>query len=165
MPPAQEERHIEPAPAPPPAGLAGLVERLCGPAGPGGPGALWPRWIFLRCLGLIFFSAFYSLAFQIEGLLGPRGLLPAGDYPAAVARIVPGPARFYYAPTFLWAGAGDTALAALAWGGMIVSLSIVFNLWPRVSIAAALVLFLSFVAAAQDFSGYQSDGMLLEAAL
>src|SRR5690348_6868596 len=31
------------------------------------PGALWPRWIFLRALGLIFFSAFYSFAFQLRG--------------------------------------------------------------------------------------------------
>jgi hypothetical protein len=136
-------------------------ERLCGP---GGAGTLWPRWIFLRALGLIFFSAFYSLAFQIRGLLGPQGLLPAGEYLAAVARFAPGPAGFYYAPTLLWAGSGDAALLALAWGGMIASALLVFNLWPRGTIAISLVLFLSFVAGAQDFSGYQSDGMLLEAA-
>ena len=41
---------------------------------------LWPRWIWLRALGLIFLSAFYSLAFQITGLIGPRGILPAGEY-------------------------------------------------------------------------------------
>ena len=41
---------------------------------------LWPRWIWLRALGLIFLSAFYSLAFQITGLVGPRGILPAGEY-------------------------------------------------------------------------------------
>ena len=28
------------------------------------------RWIFLRALGAIFFSAFYSLFFQIRGLIG-----------------------------------------------------------------------------------------------
>ena len=43
-------------------------------------GYLWPRWIFLRALGLIFFSAFYALAFQIHGLIGERGILPAGLY-------------------------------------------------------------------------------------
>ena len=90
-----------------------LLDRLCGP-GAGGAGALWPRWIFLRALGLIFFSAFYSLAFQIRGLIGPHGLLPAGQYLEAVARFAPGAARFYYAPTLLWAGSGDAALAALA---------------------------------------------------
>ena len=38
---------------------------------------LWPRWLFLRGLGLIFLSAFYSLAFQIHGLIGASGILPA----------------------------------------------------------------------------------------
>ncbi len=37
------------------------------------------------------------------------------------------------------------------------------NLWPRAAIAVCLAAFLSFISAAQDFSSYQSDGMLLEA--
>ena len=49
-------------------------------------GSLWPRWLFLRALGLIFFSAFYSLAFQIHGLIGERGILPAGEYLRSGAR-------------------------------------------------------------------------------
>ena len=40
-------------------------------------GRLIPRWIFLRALALIYFSAFYSLLFQIKGLMGPEGILPA----------------------------------------------------------------------------------------
>src|SRR5205823_5743663 len=62
------------------------------------------RWIFLRTLGLIYFSAFFSLVFQIRGLIGPHAML-----------------------------------------------------------VICFACFLSFVSAAQDFSGYQSDGMLLEA--
>src|SRR6476661_1401494 len=41
---------------------------------------LWPRWLFLRALGLIFLSAFYSLAFQIRGLIGEHGILPTTSY-------------------------------------------------------------------------------------
>ncbi|HVH72519.1 MAG TPA: lipase maturation factor family protein, partial [Candidatus Dormibacteraeota bacterium] len=40
---------------------------------------LLPRWIFLRALGLIYYSAFFSLAFQIKGLIGPQGILPANE--------------------------------------------------------------------------------------
>jgi hypothetical protein len=40
---------------------------------------------------------------------------------------------------------------------------LVLNLWPRAMLAVCVLCFLSFVAAAGDFSGYQSDGMLLEA--
>jgi hypothetical protein len=35
----------------------------------------------LRALELIYFSAFLALLFQIEGLIGPRGILPARSYP------------------------------------------------------------------------------------
>src|SRR5947208_6963320 len=93
-------------------------------------GRLWPRWLFLRALGLVFFSAFYSLAFQIHGLIGPRGILPAGTYLAAVARVYPA-ARFWYAPTLLWLSSSDAALTALLAAGFAASLALVFNLWPR----------------------------------
>src|SRR2546430_11764713 len=46
---------------------------------------------------------------------------------------------------------------------MLASLLLVLNLWPRGMLAICFACFLSFVSAAQDFSGYQSDGMLLEA--
>ena len=141
-----------------------LAARFFAPDAATGGGVLWPRWIFLRCLGLIFFSAFYSLAFQIQGLIGPRGILPAGEYLSDVGRMLPGLSRFYYVPSILWIGAGSGALTALVWGGLIASVLLTLNVWPRGSIAVCLVLFLSFISAAQDFSSYQSDGMLLEAA-
>src|SRR2546425_4913975 len=128
------------------------------------PSYLRARWIWLRALGAIFFSAFYSLYFQIHGLIGPNGLLPASQYLEAL-RSALGAKRFWFVPTLLWIDASDRALDALVWIGLAASVAIIFNLWPRVSIAVAGMCFLSFVSAAQDFSSYQSDGMLLEAAL
>ena len=49
-------------------------------------GQMAPRWIFLRALALIYFSAFYSLLIQIKGLIGPEGILPAQDYLADIAQ-------------------------------------------------------------------------------
>lgn len=132
------------------------------PAGTQRPMHLWPRWIFLRALGLIYFSAFYSLVFQIKGLIGPGGILPADDYLQAVSAAMHS-ARFWYAPTLLWLGASNHALALLCWVGMVASLLLVLNLWPRAMLVVAFVCFLSFVSVGQDFSNYQSDGMLLEA--
>jgi hypothetical protein len=127
------------------------------------PGMLWPRWIFLRALGLIFFSAFYSLAFQIHGLIGPRGILPAGEYLQRVGSVLGAAKGAWYAPTLLWLGSGGLALTLVVGAGIIASLLLVANVWPRGSAAAATLLFLSCIAALQDFSSYQSDGMLLEA--
>ena len=133
-----------------------------GPGPAGAPGHLVPRWLFLRGLGIIYFSAFYSLLFQIRGMLGPQGLLPAGSYLQEVAKVM-GRARYWYAPTLLWFASGDHALMLLCWMGLLAALLLISNLWPRVMLAVCFVCFLSFVAAAQDFSGYQSDGMLLGA--
>ena len=57
-----------------------------------------PRWIFLRALAAIYFSAFLALVFQIKGLIGPNGILPAQNFLDAVARQA-GSLRFWYAPT------------------------------------------------------------------
>jgi hypothetical protein len=123
---------------------------------------LIPRWLFLRALGLIYFSAFFSFLFQIRGLIGPEGILPAGEYLQAVARSF-GPTRFWFAPTLLWFSSSSPMLLALCWVGMAASLLIVLNFWPRGMLAICFACFLSFVAAAGEFSSYQSDGMLLEA--
>lgn len=128
----------------------------------GAPDRLIPRWIFLRALGLIYFSAFYPLLFQIRGLIGPSGILPAQEYLEAVARSFPG-IRYWYAPTLLWFSSGNHTLILLCCLGIVASLLLVLNLWPRGALVVCTVCYLSFVSAAQDFSGYQSDGMLLEA--
>jgi lipase maturation factor 1 len=120
------------------------------------------RWIFLRGLGLIYFSAFFSLVFQVRGLIGPQGILPAGEYLKSV-RNSAGVGRFWYAPTLLWFSSGSHMLMALCWVGLLASLLIVFNCRPRAMLLVCFVCFLSFVGAASEFAGYQSDGMLLEA--
>ncbi len=138
-------------------GSTALSEPIANP-----PTRLWPRWIFLRALGLIYFSAFYSLIFQIKGLIGPNGILPAADYLTAVSAALHGH-RFWFAPTLFWFSSSDHTLMLVSWAGLVASLLVVFNVWPRMSLAICFVCFLSFVTAAQDFAGYQSDGMLLEA--
>ncbi|MGC8548214.1 MAG: lipase maturation factor family protein [Acidobacteriaceae bacterium] len=120
------------------------------------------RWLFLRALALIYFSAFYSLLFQIRGLIGPHGLLPAGQYLPRVAQAF-GIFRFWYAPTLLWLSAGPHMLMGLCWAGLAASVLAVFNLWPRLNFLICFVCYLSFIGAAQAFASYQSDGMLLAA--
>src|SRR4051812_30093150 len=127
------------------------------------PGVLWPRWIFLRCLGAIFFSAFYSLAFQIRGLIGDEGILPVTHYLPAVREAMPGIRAYWFAPSVFWATAGDRALMTVVVCGLIASTLLMLNVWPRATIGVSLLAFLSCIAVLQDFASYQSDGMLLEA--
>jgi len=121
-----------------------------------------PRWMFLRALAVFYFSAFYSLLFQIEGLIGPRGVLPAAKFLAALSGET-GSLRFWYAPTLFWVSSGEHTMMAVTWLGLIASIAAFLNLWPRFSFFVCLICFLSFVTAAEAFSSYQSDGMLLEA--
>src|SRR5437879_7905124 len=86
----------------------------------GASGRLLPRWIFLRALGLIYYSAFLSLTFQIRGLIGPHGILPAGEYLQVLAERF-GHAGYWYAPTLLWISSGPHALTEICWTGMIAS--------------------------------------------
>src|SRR5437879_5127397 len=105
---------------------------------------LIPRWLFLRMLGAIYFSAFFSLVFQIRGLIGPEGILPAKEYLQAVAHSFGYFSRLWFAPTLLWFSSGSPMLTALCWVGMVASLLAVFNVWPRGMLVICFACFLSF---------------------
>ncbi|HET6169678.1 MAG TPA: lipase maturation factor family protein [Terracidiphilus sp.] len=142
---------------------SGNVLRLLFDSSDGLRDRMVPRWIFLRALALIYFSAFYSLLFQIKGLIGPSGVLPAQQYLAAVNNSLSGAARYWYAPSLFWISPGSRALMLVTWIGIAASVIAFLNFWPRLSFFVCFACFLSFVSAAGDFSNYQSDGMLLEA--
>jgi lipase maturation factor 1 len=123
---------------------------------------LLPRWLWLRALALIYFSAFLSLLFQVKGLIGEHGILPAGETLAAIAQAA-GHNRFWIAPSLFWISWNTHFIVAVMWIGLLGSIAVFFNLWPRASLLICWICFLAFVSAAGDFSSYQSDGMLLEA--
>lgn len=143
-------------------GAAGSVVHWLFGSDRGAADRLLPRWIFLRALAAIYFSAFYSLLFQIRGLIGPQGVLPAREYLSAVGRAYP-VGKLWFAPTLFWISSSSHAVMIVTWIGLVASVVAFLNLWPRFSFLVCFVCFLSFVSAAQDFSNYQSDGMLLEA--
>ena len=119
------------------------------------------RWLFLRAMGLIYFSAFFALLFQVRGLIGSQAFF---RLPTTCRRLADlGALRFWYVPTLLWISRSDHMLMAMCWAGLVASIILIANVWPRAMLLVCFACFLSFVSAAQDFSGYQSDGMLLEA--
>jgi hypothetical protein len=120
------------------------------------------RWIWLRALGAIFFSAFFSFSRQIHGLIGQDGILPASEYLHELSGYFGSVQKVWYAPTLFWVNSSDAALTAAVAIGLAASVLLVLNVAPRAMILVCEILFLSVIAALQDFSSYQSDGMLLE---
>src|SRR5437868_13892647 len=97
-----------------------LIRRLFG-SEHGASDRLIPRWLFLRALGLIYFSAFFSLVFQIRGLIGPEGILPAASYLQQLSHALGHWERLWYAPTLLWLGSSPQIVLGLCWIGMMAS--------------------------------------------
>jgi hypothetical protein len=122
------------------------------------------RTIFLRGLGVVYLAAFVSLAVQIDGLIGSRGILPAAEFLDEV-RLVLGNARYTRLPTVLWLGCSDRALHLVCWGGVAASGLLIAGVLSRVCLMALWLSYLSLVSVGQPFLGYQWDTLLLEAGL
>ena len=122
------------------------------------------RWIFARALGAIFFCAFGSLALQVRGLIGQRGIAPAAEFLTA-AREQLGVAAYWKAPTLFWISADDSVLVALSVGGVILSVVLATGFYPRVCAVLLWLLYLSFASVAGPFLAFQWDSLLLETGL
>jgi type IV secretory pathway VirB3-like protein len=117
---------------------------------------------FLRVLGCTYGIAFVSFGVQAMGLIGSRGILPAGEYLRAV-REAAGAAAYWDVPSLLWLNSSDTALHAAWILGALCGVAAVAGLWQRAALAACLALWLSICAVGQDFLSFQWDVLLLEA--
>jgi lipase maturation factor 1 len=117
--------------------------------------------LFLRLFGLIYLSAFISFAVQAQGLIGSHGILPLAELVDAVAGRY-GPERFFLMPMVFWLDASDFAIRAVCWAGAGLSMLLVFNLLPRLSLFLLYVLYLSLFYGGQTFMNFQWDTFLLE---
>ena len=120
--------------------------------------------LFLRLFGLITLCAFVSFAVQAQGLIGSRGILPLSELVDALAPRL-GPARFVLMPMVFWLNDSDLAIRAVCWGGAGLSLMLLLNLLPRLSLVLIYALYLSLLYAGQTFMTFQWDTFLLETAV
>jgi predicted DCC family thiol-disulfide oxidoreductase YuxK len=118
-------------------------------------------YLFLRLLGLIYLAAFVSFGVQALGLIGSHGILPLAKLVDAVSERF-GPERFFLMPMLFWCNASDLAIQGVCWAGAGLSLLLVFNRLPRLSLFLLYVLYLSLLYGGQEFMSYQWDTFLLE---
>ena len=131
---------------------------------PQAPGVGGVRRLFLRLLAIVYLTAFSSLAFQVEGLVGSKGILP-------VARLLEwlrsqaGAERYWLVPTLCWLDSSDAFLLFLCWGGVCLSVLLLAGIAPLPILVLLWAFYLSLATAGQIFLGYQWDALLLEAGL
>ncbi|MBE7472731.1 MAG: lipase maturation factor family protein [Anaerolineae bacterium] len=119
------------------------------------------RWLFLRGLGLVYFTAFVSLWVQLSGLIGSRGILPAADFLTAVYSQL-GAQSYYYLPTLFWLNTSDTFLHLVCGGGALLSLLLIVGIAPGPILLLLWAFYLSLMVGGQDFLAFQWDNLLLE---
>jgi hypothetical protein len=119
------------------------------------------RWCFLRGLGLVYLSAFWSMVTQIEGLIGVNGILPLQERLAHITQTLP-QEKYWYFPTLFWFDASDSALKGVCFAGIAAACLLTINIFTRAALVACFVCYLSIATAGQDFTSFQWDVFLLE---
>jgi hypothetical protein len=127
-------------------------------------GSFLGRWFFLRLLGFVYLAAFMSAMVQAQGLIGSRGILPVAEH-LARAQEAFGNEAYLRLPTLFWLDGSDTALKGVCIAGATLSGLLILGILPIPVLAGLWALYLSLVAAGQEFFNYQWDGLLLETGL
>ena len=118
-------------------------------------------WIFLRCIGLLYFSAFTSFAVQVTGLIGQDGILPVTGLLHALQQQF-GHSAWLLAPNVFWFNSSDLCLLGVCVLGAVSGLLVTFNRFTRPALVVAYLFYLSLFYAGQIFMQYQWDLLLLE---
>jgi hypothetical protein len=122
------------------------------------------RAVLLRGLGLVYAAAFASFWTQAAGLVGERGILPAGAFLDAVRSELGGNA-WPALPTVFWLRSDDLALHLVCALGLVLAVALALGYVPRLAAFGLWALYLSISQVGQIFLGYQWDALLLEAGL
>lgn len=118
-------------------------------------------WLFPRLLGGVYLLAFGSLLFQVRGLYGAQGILPIATFLEEL-RAGLGKRAYRLCPSLFWLNSSDAALVAGCLLGVLLALLLMAGLAPVPLLFLLWLLYLSFVAAGQDFLSFQWDTLLLE---
>jgi len=119
--------------------------------------------LLIRWLGFLYVCVFLAWWREAPGLIGPNGILPAGDLLDAARQQMGVWHRLVAVPSLLWLGSGNLGLHLICALGMAAGVFVLLLRWERIALAVCLACFVSLIAAAQVFASYQSDGMLVAA--
>lgn len=117
--------------------------------------------LFPKLLGLVYFFAFGAFIFQIRGLIGSKGILPIATHLRLVREYYTSHA-YIKVPSLFWINCSDAALLSVAFGGVIISLLLIFGVFPALMLLLAYIFYISIISTGQDFLAFGWEGALLE---
>ncbi|MBA2728072.1 MAG: lipase maturation factor family protein [Parachlamydiaceae bacterium] len=118
--------------------------------------------LFLKAIAFIYLIAFASLAVQVKGLFGAKGIVPISDLLQRVKGKYPGRSLYFKIPTLFWINASDRTLVAACWTGVILAATAMLGWYPAVSLFWLWILYYSFISTGSPFLNFQWDVLLLE---
>jgi len=120
--------------------------------------------IFLILLGVAYLINFWVLHDQVLALIGSDGLLQlAPALPQILSHL--GWKAYWQFPTLFWFDSSNFALQAGTWIGLLLSLLLIFRIWPKIVLILLWALFLGYSTAGRTFYSFQWDNLMLEATL
>lgn len=123
------------------------------------------RFVVVRGMAVIFFIAFLSLLFQVDGLFSSKGILPIAIQMKAAAEGFASQnflLEYFSFPAIFWLSCSDAFLKISCLAGMLFSFLAVIGIFCGPSLLLCWALYLSFLTAGGDFMSYQWDILLLE---
>ena len=127
---------------------------------------LWPRWLVLRAVGIVYLFIFAGIIREGHALVGPQGIAPLGEFFTQLHQVFPRTLEaLVRAPSLFWFNTDSGMITFLSWSGFIAAAAVVLNLWPRMALFACWLIFVSFVSTWRVFTPAQLDRLMLETAI
>lgn len=119
------------------------------------------QWLFIKCLGLVYLIAFWSLLIQVKGLYGSKGISPIHELLNRIKQFTD-KERYYHVPSIFWVYSSDRFLQLVAGFGILASLCVVLGVLSVLFLFVLWVCYLSFLVVGSEFLSFQWDILLLE---
>jgi hypothetical protein len=119
------------------------------------------RFVVLRWIGAIYLVAFLIALFQVRGLIGQHGILPAAWFLSDVREQL-GPGASWTLPTLFWINHSDTFMLGIAALGALLSALVVLGLSNAGACAVLWFFYLSLIHIGQTFYSFGWEILLLE---
>ncbi len=115
--------------------------------------------ILVKGTALVYFMAFLSLLFQVQGLYGSEGILPVNSFMSQIEQL---DFSLWQLPTIFWLSQENWFLDIICVIALVSATAAIIGFQPLLALAICWFCYLSFCLVGQDFIPFQWDTLLCE---